>query len=301
MSLQSYTAVTEKSGERNSGVTKGSSDTDLSEDFNMSNSNVDSATVRFSTESSATHLDDLKAENEKLKEKVKKLEIPKEEEVDTKPNVDITNIEKSAKNSVQRDLEVQSKLNELKKKNQSYFYDIAKLKTDSARREQMNKQLIKFADDIMKKIPGYIDSQKSFKELISGMTIPASLKDSCSEALVSYDKRDAQVASASPSMKQSVMLSKEDIFGIFRNEVKTLNAKVSRLEEEKVRVEQVLQSRIDSERTTIRKFSGGKNEVLSPKSGAMRQSRRIASFKLIDVVQPELSTEHSEETTPKMK
>lgn len=216
--------------------------------------------------SSSPQLDDLRSENDQLKKKLKKLE-------DSMQSVNIT----------------KKLVDESSEKVETYVYDIAKLKTDSARKEHLNTQLITFITQIMQKIPGYIDQKGTFEELVGKLSIPQSAKESYIKALKSYEERDTQ--DASKALKKGVTLSKKDIFDIFRDEVKLLSSKVQRLEEEKQHTEQILRKQIEDERRTIRKFSLSKKCRLGVQDSSAHtplNRKRIASFKLIDVVEPRL-------------
>ncbi|VEU19427.1 DEKNAAC100230 [Brettanomyces naardenensis] len=227
-------------------------------------------------------LETLLAENEELKKKLEQFETTDE-------------LQKKFDDTKAKLTEAQGELNELREKNESYFYDIAKLRTDSSRRQQLNTQLVKFISDMLRKMPGYIQQRESFEELINSLSIPQSAKDSYRKAIDSYKKREASTTSSKgtpiPSSEGGGLLTEKDIFGIFREEVKLLNTKVSRLEEEKIRVEQVLQNRIDHERTTIRQITVHRNTsepyLKKPERPSIR-SRSMSSFRLIDVVEPQL-------------
>ncbi|VUG16005.1 DEBR0S1_05138g1_1 [Brettanomyces bruxellensis] len=237
---------------------------------NLSNrtSNQDASAIMSSNgaASSSPQLDNLRSENDQLKKKLKELE-------DSMQSVNIT----------------KKLVDESSEKVETYVYDIAKLKTDSARKEHLNTQLITFITQIMQKIPGYIDQKATFEELVGKLSIPQSAKESYIKALKSYEEADTQ--DASKALKKGATLSRKDIFDIFRDEVKLLSSKVQRLEEEKQHTEQILRKQIEDERRTIRKFSLSKKCRPGVKDSSVHtplNRKRIASFRLINVVEPRL-------------
>ncbi|QPG76936.1 hypothetical protein FOA43_004330 [Brettanomyces nanus] len=253
----------------------------LPEDSNMSGIKGQNYSIDSDNDNTVLHnldkeeLEKLRLENETLRKKVEDMKINEGLEVKWKSSQAKLN-------------KIQTEMTEVRQKNESYFYDIAKLKTDSARRQQLNTQLVNFIADMMKKMPGYIEKKESFRALIDSLSIPQSAKQSYKKALESYQERDAVAATG----ECNGLLTEKDIFEIFREEVKLLNTKVLRLEEEKTRVEQVLQNRIDHERTALRRFTLHRNSsepILKPTMPSLR-SRSTSSFKIIDIVEPELGS-----------
>lgn len=191
---------------------------------------------------------------------------------------------------------LEKEVKELREKNQEYYYDLTKLRTDSSRRQELNTQLLQFIAQMISKMPDYITQKDSFEELIGSVTLPQSARQSYKKALAVYDESEVSTDTpATPNIGAGEqLLSDKQILEMFRSEVKLLNAKVQRVEGEKARIESLLRERIENERNAVRRIA--KMRASEKPTESVRP--RGFTFKLIDVVEPEIKFEDGKVIDP---